>query len=439
MREPSPLQTRCADIARVDEPGAPEVVSQRGLRPCASYDASVAEDPSETIYLVGTSGHPNFGDEFIAASWLRFLARTRPHADVWLDCPAPGQAAHLFHGLHPRLRTTDSLWRLVWETVSLDRPDADDLISHRVHHLGTPRFDLGLAAIRSASTLHFIGGGHINGIWPAHVGLLRAGAALRDISDVRLLATGLGLTPVSGEATLMASLPSFDHVSVRDAASAEASGATVAPDDAFLGVRDLAGFGSQAPPGSGEVWVCLQHDMSEPGVFDTIIEATRAALTSRDLAGRTVRYLEALPGVDRAAYDRLADLIPEDNFVPFVRLWREGFPAAAGQTWITTRFHLHLLASACGAAGTALEVNQDYYRVKHGSLAALGAGWSVTPARSATIVEPTASAGFPYKSRMLAQDKLTEARKLYPVAAPQPVVPPPAHRRNGWRSRLVQA
>jgi hypothetical protein len=398
----------------------------------------VAEYPSETIYLVGTSGHPNFGDEFIAASWIRFLARTRPEADVWLDCPAPGQAAHLFYGLHPRLHTTDSLWRLIWDTVPMDRQSADELIDHRIRHLGTPRFDLGLLALRRADTVHLIGGGYINTIWPAHVGLLRAAAALREVGDVKLVATGLGLTPDTGDDTLHSSLATFDHVTVRDAASAELSGNELAPDDAFLGVRDLAGFGSQDPGEPGDVWVCLQHDMSEPTVFDALIEATRAALTSPEYVGRTVRYLEALPGVDRVAYDRLADLIPEENFVPFVRLWHEGFPAIAGQTWITTRFHLHLLASACGSAGTALEVNDDYYRVKHGSLAALGTGWSVTPAHSTTITEPRVSPGFPFKSRMLAQDKVTEAQVLYPaaVAPPQPVAQPPAQRKSGWRSRL---
>ena len=48
------------------------------------------------IYLIGPSGNPNFGDEFIAASWLKYLAVERPDADVWLDCPQPGLAQVLF-------------------------------------------------------------------------------------------------------------------------------------------------------------------------------------------------------------------------------------------------------------------------------------------------------------------------------------------------------
>ena len=55
----------------------------------------------EPIYLVGTSGDPNYGDEFIAAGWLRYLGKARPDTEVWLDCPNPGFASHLFRGLHP--------------------------------------------------------------------------------------------------------------------------------------------------------------------------------------------------------------------------------------------------------------------------------------------------------------------------------------------------
>jgi hypothetical protein len=404
---------------------------------------SGGEHVGETIYLVGTSGYPNYGDEFIAAAWLRHLAAARPEAEVWLDCPNPGQASHLFSTLHPRLRITDTLWRLAAETAPMARAEADDHVTHRVQHLGTPRYDLGLLALRRISTLHLIGGGHINGMWPTHLALVRAAAALREVTDVRLVATGLGLTPAPEDETLLGSLKGFDHITVRDSASADLTGADLAPDDAFLAVRDLAGFGGQPEPTArGDVYVCLQHDLASPDTFDNLVEATRRALPSPALEGRTVHYLEAIPGTDRIAYDRLADLIPEENFVPFLRLWGEGLPAQPGQTWITTRFHLHMLAAACGAQGTALEVNEDYYRVKHGSLIELGTGWSITPAGSATLSEPAVSKGFPYKVRMVAQEKLDEARRIYPEAPPQPAaatpeesVPTADARRRGWRSR----
>ena len=77
----------------------------------------------EVVYLVGAAGYPNYGDEAIARAWLRHLARTHPDAEVWLDCHTPGAAALLFRGDHPRLRTTDFLWRMCWDAPSED-PEA---------------------------------------------------------------------------------------------------------------------------------------------------------------------------------------------------------------------------------------------------------------------------------------------------------------------------
>lgn len=373
---------------------------------------------AETLYLVGTSGHPNFGDEFIAASWLRFLARIRPDADVWLDCPGPGLASHLFDGLHPRLRTTDTLWRLVFETTDMDPTAAQAHVDRVVTTLGSPRYDLGLLGARRASSVHFVGGGYLSSVWPHHAHLLRAALRLRESSGARLVATGLGLAPTTDADGVRDALGSFDHVTVRDAPSARLSRAARAPDDAFLGLPRLAGYtGTPVEgPADGEVWVCLQSDMAGPGVLDDAVAAVRAALTGPDLAGRTVRYLEAIPGADRTAFERLSDLIPEENFVPFTRVWQEGFPGRPGQTWLTSRFHHHLLAAACGAEGTALEVSSDYYRVQHRSLLDMGTGWSVTPVGDGTAAAPERNATFPETAARLHRTKLREAEELYPVA-----------------------
>ena len=380
--------------------------------------APTARPPvADTLYLVGTSGHPNFGDEFIAAAWLRFLARARPDADVWLDCPNPGLAAHLFDGLHPRLRTTDTLWRLVFETTEMDPAAADAHVDRVVTSLGSPRYDLGLLGARRAGSVHLLGGGHLNAVWPHHARLVRAALRLREVSGARLAATGLGLAPAADGTALREALAAFDHVTVRDAPSAQFTRAERAPDDAFLGLPGVAGFSGSAAeaPADGDVWVCLQSDMARPEVLDAAVGAVRAALSGPGLAGRTVRYLEAIPGGDRVAFDRLSGVIPEENFVPFTQVWQEGFPGGPGQTWLTSRFHFHLLAAACGAEGTALEVSADYYRAKHRSLLDVGTGWSVTPTGSTEAAPATRAPSFPATAARLHRTKLREAEELYPV------------------------
>jgi hypothetical protein len=334
------------------------------------------------------------------------------------------------------------LWRTVWETTGQDTRTAVDHVDRLLKDLGTPRFDLGLIEARRATVIHVLGGGYVNAKWPTHVRLLQAALRLRDLSGARLFATGHGLTPAAEAETVRAYLDEFDHASVRDGASAELAGVDLVCDDALLGLPDLPGYrdGTYAVEVAQEdVWVCLQNDMASPAAFDAAVEAVRAALQSPGIAGRPVHYLEALPGVDRFAYDRLSDLIPEENFVPFVALWHGEFPARSGQTWLTSRYHLHLMAAASGAEGTALETDEAF-RAQHQSLVDAGTGWSVTPAGSTTIERPGSARGFRGEVGRLHEAKLAEARSLYPALprvekAPEPATAASAPRSTGWLRR----
>lgn len=375
---------------------------------------------AETIYLVSAGGHPRFGDEFVTAAWLRFLTAARPDADVWLDCPVPGTASHLFDRLHPRLRVTDTLWRLVGETRDMDPENGAAHIDRVVTRLGSPSYDLGLVRAHRASSVHLLGGGYVDASSPHHVGLFRAALRLRDVNGARLAATGLGVTPTAYGDALAKALEGFDHVSVRDAASAELTGAQLVGNDAFLYLRQVAGFRDGTR--DDDVWVCLEEGPDQE-TFDVAVEAVRAALQGPELAGRTVRYLEAVPGADWKAFERLSDLIPPENFVPFIDVWQRGFPARAGQTWFTSRYHFHLLAAACGAEGTALALDGDHQR-RHQSLVDAGSGWSVTPPRSGAVTTPSGAGAFRGGAARLRQAKVQEAEALYPEP-PRPVAARP--------------
>ncbi|WP_188113268.1 polysaccharide pyruvyl transferase family protein [Nocardioides humilatus] len=384
-----------------------------------------------TIHLVSTAGHPNFGDEFIAASWLRFLAERQPETDVVLDCPEPGLAAFLFEGLHPRVKFTNMLWRVSWLTIDADPEEGDRIVDGVLRDLGSPLFDYGLLEARRATTVHLIGGGHITANWLHHGRLVRAARRLAELSEARFVATGLGLVPVIDPERIRDDLGACDHVSVRDAASAEIAGVDLGLEDAFLNLSSLPGFGARPDPTGkpGDVWISIQSDLSTPENFAAIVAAVRAMIESGRFEGRTIRYLESIPGRDRdrKAYDLLADLIPEENFMSFVQLWHEGFPGQPGQTWITTRFHFHQLAAAVGAEGVAIEIDDDYYRTKHQSMADLGTGFAIAPVGTTALPEPAADPEFRIKAGRLQRAKLDEAEAIYPrKKAPQPVREPVA-------------
>lgn len=116
-------------------------------------------------YLVGPSGYPDFGDELIAATWLRYLAGTDPEADVWLDTHSPGPAQVLLGDLHPRLRCTDTLWRLCGEAPSGEPAEVAEWVEAAVHDPGlAPRWDAGIELLGRTDVLHLIGGGYLNAL-----------------------------------------------------------------------------------------------------------------------------------------------------------------------------------------------------------------------------------------------------------------------------------
>ncbi|MCC9177729.1 polysaccharide pyruvyl transferase family protein [Arthrobacter sp. zg-Y750] len=364
-------------------------------------------------YLVATAGNPNFGDEFITASWLRHLAATSPDTEVWLDCPQPGMADLLFGNLHPRLRTTNTLWRAVGEAAAALSPEeVPQRVAGLVRNLGSAAYDLGLLKLREVQSLHLLGGGYVNGVWPQHAGLVAGMQAVKELTGARLYATGQGLMPLAvAEEDAAGLFGDFDYVSVRDDQSAAAFSAKRGLDDAFLGVEaEIAR--SDGPEG---IFVCIQEDMNDEGRFHQAVASARTLIEQLTLDGTPVYYVEAIPGVDHTAYALLADLIPAENFYPFVRVWQEGLPIGPRQQWITTRFHFHFLAAAAGARGVALSVKEGYYDVKHASLTTLGSGWTVDTGNGGPLSMPKVPGTLKNSLGLRIEQKRAEAARLYPA------------------------
>jgi hypothetical protein len=143
------------------------------------------------------------------------------------------------------------------------------------------------------------------------------------------------------------------------------------------------------------------------------VSLARTAVEKAAGEGLKAFYVEAIPGGDRAAYELMADLIPEERFLPFSHIWTHGLPLSDSETWVTSRFPFHLLAAAAGARGIAVGMKKGYYDVKHESVAALGSGWALAmdgdeppmPQHSGSLKADLAS---------LVAQKRAEAAKIYP-------------------------
>ncbi|MEV6846579.1 polysaccharide pyruvyl transferase family protein [Actinoplanes sp. NPDC051411] len=365
-------------------------------------------------YLVAPGGIPNFGDEQIVATWLRHLAEIAPDADVVLDCLNPAGVTAAVRAVHPRLRLTNVLWQLCMVHWNAG-PAAAELVGDIVASPGRSRLRIddaeSLDLLRRAAVVHLLGGGYLNGIWPAYLGLPGGAAAAARCSGGRAVMTGQGLSPApNGAAGLLRDLLGrFDLVDVRDSPSAELAGedASCSGDDVFLGLGAPARPAGDSP----EMMVSVQSLLSHVGVPETVrmVERAVAAWKPAD-----VGLLECSPREDRELLDLLEAALPAVRRYSLAEVLSEGLPAAAGQCWLSTRFHPHLFAAAAGASGVAVDINADYYGTKHRSLVAYGSRWQVVDGPVLTA-RPMAG-GFPPEAlRTLRAAKRAVADRIYPA------------------------
>ena len=379
---------------------------------------------SPVFYLVSTAGFPNFGDELILSGWLRHLARVAPHATVWVDTHSPGSVQMLLGDAHPRVRFTDTLWRLCWEAPSQDPWEVASWVQRAVADPGlAPRWHQGIMTLRSLDVVHVTGGGYVNRIWPRHVGLIAGAAAAARHAGARSAMTGQGLTPEPpGTAPLLRALSGrFDVVDVRDSCSAQLLGIdaeAAGVDDAFLAVGTARTVNPDEvwPGGAPEVMVCLQSDLNEVGTA-AVAGATLSMLRAWDVRGEQVCVVEGIPRVDREVYALIEHELPGACFYPFAEVWERGLPVSAAQTWISTRFHLHMAAAAAGAGGVAVAISPDYYATKHQSLIDLGSGWTLLTDMSQVPDRPTGRGFAPGTVERLRRHKTALADAVYRTPA----------------------
>lgn len=336
--------------------------------------------PPPTLYLVATTGHPNYGDELIAATWLKYLARVAPDSEVWLDCPNPGPSEVLLGHLHPKVRFTDTFWRLCWEAPSDGPWEVASFVQHAINDPGlAPRWLAGIELAAKVDLVHVIGGGFINAVWPRHIGLLAASVAAVRRSGGRAVMTGQGLWPVAENAgSLLRNLvEQFEVVDVRDDPSTEllSSGARInsTGDDMFFGIEP----GLFRTDDLREIMICLQSDMLDvtmPAMAGFLLDTLR----EWGVRSEQVGIVEGIPRVDREVFALVEHDLPGARFYPFSEIVDYGLPASDGQRWLSTRFHMHLMAAAAGAQGVAVSINSGYYTNKHRSLIDRGSGWTLS-------------------------------------------------------------
>jgi hypothetical protein len=328
-------------------------------------------------YLISPAGMGNYGDELIAITWLRYMADVAPDAEVIVDCLRPEEARRRMADLHPHVRFTDTLWQACIRIGSADVHEVASTIRGAVDDPGCA-FDLaeGLDTLRRADIVHIVGGGYVNSIWPALIGLPAGAAAAVRHSGGRAVMTGQGLCPTAaGSVALIRELSGhFDVIDVRDDPSAELLGleqVTQTGDDVYLGLGShLHRTGESAPP----VMVSVQSQLSDVEAEPLLLFLAEVL---RFWRASDVGLLECMPEEDSEILDLAEKILPVCRRYEAQDVLANGLPVLPDQVWLSTRFHPHLVAAAGGAGGVALDIKSDYYGTKHASLIKAGSGWSL--------------------------------------------------------------
>lgn len=330
------------------------------------------------IYLVGSAGYPHYGDDRVAAAWLRHLAATEPDADVYLDCPNPGGAQLYLGDLHPRVRFVDTAFRIA---LAGPADDVEEIAGFGAQAARQPGFGyahraVGVELFQRADVFHVIGGSYVNAIWPHHLAVLAMGATLATEHGVRVAATGQSLVPTDASAELLTRLTGdYTLVDVRDPESAalvDHDRLRETGDDLLLACDDGDFDGRDSP----STMMCLQSDLVD-GEVEALATTALETAKAWGLKPERVGYVEAIPGQDRVVFEMIESELPGIRFYPFAEIWREGIPARRGQRWLTTRPSMHVVAAAAGAWGVAVPVKAGYDDVAHRDLVARGSRWAI--------------------------------------------------------------
>lgn len=350
---------------------------------------------ARSLYWVAEPGYPNYGDELIAAEWLRYVARVRPDVPVYVDCARPGPAAAILRNIHPHAVFVDTLARLTFELPTQEfEPEAAEgeepcraaciaraVVAALEDEGRAARYAAGIAVLRDeVRGVHYLGGGYMNGAWQENLARLALAPWAR-AKGLPVVGTGLGFAPLEGATAEFAQTcaRSFTALTVRDRASFTALRAVdavgLAPDDCF--VNALEGV-YRPDDGIPAVMVSVQGDMVEDK--KALHRHVLAILTAWGVKpGSAVGVVECNPYIDCEIMPVLEAAGYTCLLYPAAHLMTQGFPARPGQLWISTRYHPHLLAAARGCSGCYIPLGSAYYRYKHEAVLRMGSHWTAAP------------------------------------------------------------
>ena len=336
------------------------------------------------IYLIATAGYPNFGDEVVLKGWLKFITSRIHNAEIWVDCHSPGMLNHLFYNEFPNVHFTNFVWDVILNYAENNANESFKFgkLAWNEYKLVWERQSYMQLPLLESDIVHIIGTGFLNNIWAKHYGILSfvAYAPYKKVHNRKFL-SGAGLMPLDTEILddLAVVLNKFDKIDLRDKISLETllvsqniqnKKLTMTGDDSFLlEINPSKRINSM-------IGLCIQGDFWDMEQVELLIDNIVKYVNQLKKHGEyLIRFYELIPGIDRNFYENLQSKLSIDEYRDFKTNFNEGLDVSPNDIFISSRFHLHLLASRVGATGFWLSPHKDYYNIKHNSVQACGSNW----------------------------------------------------------------
>lgn len=351
-------------------------------------------------YLISTAGYPNFGDEQIVRTWLKFYRDNFPDDDLILDVPFPARASFLFQDEWPKVQFVDTIWNLVYLAHDQQLTLENESEVSAILHGGDPRNNVPIAALFDSDVIHLLGGGYFSTAYrefsDTYLFFLFLALVKRDRPEIQLYATGLGLTPITHDivGALARYTSAFSYLGVRDQASTVVANTTFESDDVVM-APSLTAIKCDDRPDNPDVLLMIQP-FKAADQQARFVQLLVTYLRQPSHRGKKIGIVEAMvPGDNWLFFSEdlkdYPDIQQRLTFYGFWDIWQRGLPVKADQEWVTTRFHFHLIGALLGYPGTAINPGDAYYDVKHKSLLHLGTAWQYIDFSTTTddAIKPT--------------------------------------------------
>ncbi len=328
------------------------------------------------IYLTGGAAVPNYGDEMIVDSWLRWYVNDNHVSpdNIVVSGSRQGVIEDFFSARFPGLKASHQLYR---SRIKYRPASFVEMLQHGYEHLDS-RDNLNpelLKELSGTSLFHLHGGGYLNNNWPEQAFHLGIGVWVKERLGAALVGTGLGLGPLpdfKGEELRIVQrmFSQFDTLEVRDQWSYDWLRRHEAHKSAFVGLDDV--FLQQARVRKMDASVLHLSFVGKHYADDFAASLANCRLGSFDKVFFWVCTIQ-----DAVTYADVAATFPFVRSVTpvWINSLLAEMPVGTRNFMVTSRFHPHIMAARVGMSGTYMS-KSPYYEVKHGSALKLGSAFS---------------------------------------------------------------